>query len=90
MKKHLSTEFTDFKKVILEKLNKKKRKEKDDEIEEVEPDEEIEEPTDDEEPEIEYQDDDEGLEDDVINELLNEYKKIKRKHELYKLHRRGK
>ena len=90
MKKHLSTDFTDFKKVILEKLNKRKRKNDEDEIEEVEPDDEIEEPTDDEEQDIEYQDDDEGLEDDVINELLNEYKKIKRKHELYKLHRRGK
>ena len=80
MKKHLNT---DFRKFILEKLTNGRRTE-DDELEEVVPDDEIEQPIE-EDPQ---DDDDEGLGDDVIDELLNEYKKIKKKHELYKLHRR--
>jgi len=85
--KHLNT---DFKRFILEKLNTEHRKKKEEEIEEVEPDDDIEEPIDDEEPENEYQDDEDELDDDVINELLREWKKIKKNHELHKLYKRRK
>lgn len=76
---------TDFRKFILEKLHGGKQTTPD-ELEEVEPD-DIEEPTEDGEPDEEIEDE---LNDDVVEELLNEYKKIKRKHELHKLHRRRK
>ena len=88
MKKHLNTDFRRF---ILEKLHNRNPDElDDDELIEVEPDDDIEDPLEDEDPvEIDCYDDDE-LDDDVINELFKEYKKIKKKHDLYKLHRRNK
>ena len=94
MKRHLKTDFRRF---ILEKLNsEKKRKYNEDEIEEVQPDDDIEEedpiedgePLEYEEPEDEY--DDEEVGDDVISELLTEWKKIKKSHDRYKFHRRKK
>jgi hypothetical protein len=90
--KHLKT---DFRKFILEKLHsEKKRKHNEDEIEEVQPDDDIE----DEEPiedgeSLEYEepeDDDEEVGDNVLSELLNEWKKIKKTHDRYKFHRRKK
>ena len=65
---------------------------KEDDLQEVKPDDDIEDPVEDEEP-LEFdeiEDDEDEIGDDVIDELLNEYKKTKEKHDLYKFHRRKK
>ncbi len=83
MKKYLDT---DFRKFIVERLKTEKKKNKP----ELEDDLEAEVESEDPDEEIELDGDGEEIDDDVIDELLTEYKKIKKKHELYKFHRRKK
>jgi hypothetical protein len=80
MKKYLNT---DFRKFIVERLKNETKEDKP----ELEDDLEMEDETPEE---VDLDDEGEEIDDDVIDELLNEYKKIKKKHELYKFHRRKK
>lgn len=89
-KQYLKTDFRNF---IRERLNTETKKNyKEDDLQEVKPDDDIEEPVEDEEP-LEFdeiEDDEDEIGDDVMDELLNEYKKIKKRHDQYKFHRRKK
>lgn len=92
-RKHLQTDFIKF---ILEKYSQGQELPDDDEVEM--PDDETTEPHQRKnnsikrlvEFEDEPADDDEKSDDEIIDELLNEYKRLKRKNESYRLHNRRK
>jgi hypothetical protein len=92
-RKHLQTDFIKF---IMEKYSQSQELPDDDEVET--PDDEATEPHLRKnnsikrlvEFEDEPSDDDEKTDDEIIDELLNEYKRLKRKNESYKLHNRRK
>lgn len=92
-RKHLQTDFIKF---ILEKYSQGQELPDDDEVET--PDDETTEPHLRKKNSIkrlvefedEPSDDDEKTDDEIIDELLNEYKRLKRKNESYRLHNRRK